>query len=132
MGWPDSTTIVDIAPTLNSLRFREQQYRERINYRPGEGFREIYLLRARYLKLLKAELVDEGGLPQSLPDAAYTDRMATKRLQHVAALLHRLSNSRRDIDVEASVWHRRREMIARYARNQTENRTVTALIGGTA
>jgi len=132
MGWPDSATVADIAPALGSLRFREQQYRERINYRPGEGFREIYLIRTRYLKSLKAELIDDGGVPQSLPDAAYTDRMAAKRLQHVAALLHRLSDSRKDLDVEASMWHRRMEMIARYARNQTESRTVTALIGGAA
>ncbi len=132
MGWPDAATVMDIAPTLDSLRFREQQYRERINYRPGEGFTEIYLVRTRYVKSLKAELIDDGSVPQALPDAAYTDRMAAKRLQHVATLLHRLSNSRRDVDVEASMWRRRREIISRYARNQTESRTVTALIGGAA
>ena len=41
MAWPDRATVMDIAPTLESLRFREQLYRERINYRPGEGFEEI-------------------------------------------------------------------------------------------
>jgi hypothetical protein len=132
MGWPDAATTNDIAPSLDSMRFREQQYRERINYRPGEGFEEIYLMRTRYLKSLQAELADDGGNPQLLHDAAYTDRMASKRLHHVAALLHRLSASRPDVDVEASMWYRRMELIRKYARSQGEIRAATALIGGTS
>jgi hypothetical protein len=77
MAWPDRATATIIAPTLDSLRFREQLYRERINYRPGEGFDEIHLTRTRYLKSLKAVMTDAGRVPTALSDAAYTDRMAT-------------------------------------------------------
>jgi hypothetical protein len=132
MGWPDRPTVTNIAPTLDSLRFREQLYRERINYRPGEGFDEIYLTRTRYLKSLKAALVDDGRAATTLSDAAYTDRMATQRLKHVATLLDRLSGSRMDPDMEASLWHRRRDMVARYARDQIDKHFGGSLISGTA
>ena len=114
MGWPDLTTVTDLAPTLDRLRFREQLYRERINYRPGEGFDEIYLARSRYLKSIKAALSDDGLSSLTLTDAAYTDRMAARRLTHSATLLHRLSGSRIDVDIEVSLWHRRRDMVTRY------------------
>lgn len=129
MAWPDLTTVTDIAPTLDSLRFREQLYRERINYRPGEGFDEIYLTRTRYLRSLKAALTDDGRAPLALSDAAYTDRIAAQRLIHVATLLHRLNGSRIDLDVEASVWDRRKDMVARYARDQADKRFGRSLIG---
>lgn len=132
MAWPDRTTVTDIAPTLNSLRFREQLYRERINYRPGEGFDEIYLTRTRYLSSLRAALMDDGRAPLTLSDAAYTDRMAVQRLKHVATLLHRLSGSRIDVDVEASLWHRRRDMVIRYARGQADKRLGGSLVSGAA
>lgn len=122
MAWPDAATVAEIAPTLHSLRFREQVYRERINYRAGDGFQEIYLTRSRYLQLLKIELMDDGRAPLTLSDAAYADRLAMQRLRHVSTLLHRLSSSRVDIDVEASVWRRRTEMVARYARDQADKR----------
>jgi hypothetical protein len=132
MAWPDRPTVTNIAPTLDSLRFREQLYRERINYRPGEGFEEIYLTRTRYLKSLKAVLVDDARAATTLSDAAYTDRMATQRLKHVATLLDRLSGSRMDPDIEASLWHRRRDMVARYARDQIDKHFGWSLISGTA
>jgi hypothetical protein len=132
MAWPDRTTVTDMAPTLDSLRFKEQLYRERINYRPGEGFNEIYLTRTRYLKSLNAALMDDGSAPLTLSDAAYTDRMAVQRLKHVATLLHRLSSSRIDIDVEASLWRRRRDMVTRYARDQADKRFGGSLISGAA
>jgi len=132
MAWPDRTTVTNIAPTLDSLRFREQLYRERINYRPGEGFNEIYLTRTRYLKSLKARLVDDGRAPTTLSDAAYTDRMATQRLKHVATLLGRLSGSRMDPDIEASLWQRRRDMVTRYARNKADKHFGESLISGAA
>lgn len=132
MAWPDRPTVIDIAPTLDGLRFREQLYRERINYRPGEGFDEIHLTRARYLKSLNAVLVDEGSAPSTLSDAAYNDRMAARRLRHVATLLDRLSGSRMDSDMEASLWHRRREMVTKYARNQADKRFGGSLISGPA
>lgn len=132
MAWPDRPTVTNIAPTLDSLRFREQIYRERINYRPGEGFDEIYLTRTRYLKSLKAVLVDDGRAATTLSDAAYTDRMATQRLKHVATLLDRLSGSRMDPDIEASLWHRRRDMVARYARDQIDKHFGGSLISGIA
>ncbi len=130
MAWPDRATVTNIAPTLDSLRFREQVYRERINYRPGEGFEEIYLTRTRYLKSLKAALMDDGRAALILSDAAYTDRMAAQRLKHVATLLHRLSGSRIDVDIEASLWHRRMDMVTRYARGHAEKRFGELLIGG--
>jgi hypothetical protein len=130
MAWPDNTTVTDLAPTLSSLRFREQLYRERINYRPGEGFDEIFLTRTRYLSSLKATLMDHGGMPTALTDAAYTDRMAARRLNHVATLLHRLSVSRIDIDVEASLWNRRRDLVARYARGVPDKRFGGILLTG--
>jgi hypothetical protein len=128
MAWPDQPTVREIAPTLDRLRFREQLYRERINYRPGEGFEEIYLTRTRYLRSLKAALMDDGCAPVALSDAAYTDRMAAQRLRHVATLLHRLTNSRIDVDVEASLWNGRRDMVTRYARDQSDERFGRSLI----
>jgi hypothetical protein len=129
MAWPDPSTVADLAPTLDSLRFREQLYRERINYRPGDGFDEIYLTRTRYLRSLKENLADDGRASLALSDAAYTDRMAAQRLKHVAALLHRLSGSRIDIDVEASLWLQRRDMVTRYARGLTDRRFGKSLTG---
>jgi hypothetical protein len=131
MGWPDRPTVINIAPTLDSLRFREQLYRERINYRPGEGFDEIHLTRTRYLKSLKAVLVDDGRAPTALSDAAYTNRMAAQRLRHVATLLDRLSGSRMDPDIEASLWHRRRNIVTRYARDQADKQFGASLISDT-
>jgi len=128
MGWPDLATVADLAPTLDRLRFREQLYRERINYRPGEGFDEIYLTPSRYLKSIKAALADEGGPSLTLTDAAYTDRMAAQRLRHLATLLHRLSGSRIDVDLEASLWHRRRDMVTRYVANTADKVFATSLI----
>jgi hypothetical protein len=117
MAWPDRSTVTDMAPTLGALRFREQLYRERINYRPGSGFDEIYLTRKRYLSVLRSVLADDGTVaPVALSDEAYTDRMATQRLKHTATLLHRLSDSRVDVGHEASRWQRRREMVDKYAR----------------
>jgi len=113
MGWPDQVTVNDLAPSLGSLRFREQVYRERINYRPGEGFDEIHLARTRYLKSLKVTLVDDGGPPAVLSDAAYTDRMAVQRLKHVATLFRRLSRLRLDVDVEVSLWNKRKDIVAK-------------------
>jgi hypothetical protein len=132
MAWPDRGTALDLAPTLASLRFREQLYRERINYRPGEGFEEISLTRPRYLESLKASLTDDGSAPTALTDAAYTDRMAARRLSHVATLLRRLSEARRDADVEASVWHRRRDIIAKYATDHVDRKFGSSLVGEVA
>jgi hypothetical protein len=128
MGWPDPATVTDLAPTLSRLRFREQLYRERINYRPGEGFEEMYLTRARYVKSIKTALSDEGGHSLTLTDAAYTDRMAAHRLRHLATLLHRLSGSRADLDMEASLWRRRSDMITKYANNQADRVFAASLI----
>jgi hypothetical protein len=130
MAWPDRATATDIAPTLDTLRFREQLDRERVNYRPGEGFDEIHLTRARYLKTLKVVLMDDGGAPLTISDAAYTDRMAAQRLKHLATLLHRLSGSRLDIHVEASLWNRRGDMVTKYARDQVDKRFGALLIRG--
>jgi hypothetical protein len=122
MGWPDRATVTDMAPTLQTLRFREQLYRERINYRPGEGFEEIHLTRSRYMQRLKVDLSDDGGSPEALSEAAYTERMANQRLKHVATLLHRLGGFRLDVDVEASLWSRRRDLVMRYAQDPSDRR----------
>ena len=131
MGWPDSATVSDLAPTLERLRFREQLFRERINYRPGEGFDEIYLSRSRYLKSINASLVDGGGSSLTLSDAAYADRMAAQRLKHVATLLHRLSDSRVDVDIEISLWRRRRDIVTRYAGSDADRAFASTLIAET-
>lgn len=128
MGWPDQVTVKDLAPTLGSLRFREQVYRERINYRPGEGFDEIHLARTRYLKSLKVALTDDGGSPVALSDVAYTDRMAAQRLKHVATLFRRLTPFRLDVDVEASLWNKRKEIVTRYAFDQDDRRIGSSVI----
>jgi hypothetical protein len=128
LAWPDAATVIALAPTLQSLRFREQLYRERINYRPGDGFEEICQKRPRYLQSLKAILKDNGSTAVQLSDAAYTDRMAAQRLTHIATLLRGLSSSRTDIDIEASCWQRRREMVPRYAQNRTDQRFCSSLM----
>jgi hypothetical protein len=128
MAWPDPTTAIGLAPTLPSLRFREQLYRERINYRPGEGFEEIYQIRSRYLRALKDTLKDDGRTAELLSDAAYTDRTASKRLRHVATLLSRLSGSRIDVDTESFYWQRRREIVARYAYSRIDQQLGASLI----
>lgn len=129
MAWPDRAAVTDIAPVLGSLRFREQLYRERINYRPGEGFDEIYLTRTRYLRSLKPLLMDAGAAPLTLSDAAYTDRIAAQRLSHLAALFHRLSGSRVDVGMEASLWQRRSDLVTRYARDPSDKRFGMSLVG---
>ena len=128
MAWPDATTALGLAPTLQSLRFREQLYRERINYRPGEGFEEIYQTQPRYLRSLKATLKDDGIEATLLSEAAYTDRTATDRLAHVATLLRRLSGSRIDVELEVSCWQRREEIVRRYARSRVDQRFGASLV----
>jgi hypothetical protein len=130
MAWPDPATVTELAPTLASLRFREQVYRERINYRPGEGFEEIHMTATRYQRNLRAVLDDDGGSPTMLSDAAYTDRMAVQRLKHVAALLDRLSESRIDADIEAAAWNRRRDIVTRSARTRADERLGSSLVSG--
>lgn len=130
MAWPDGAVVAELAPTLSTLRFREQTYRERINYRPGEGFEEIYQSRKRYLQFLRSSLKEDGAPLTALSDHAYTDRMAFRRLRHVASLLHRLSSSRTDTAVESSRWHRRREIVTRYAHDQSDRRLAGSLING--
>jgi hypothetical protein len=122
MAWPDRATVTDLAPTIGSLRYREQLYRERINYRPGEGFEEIHQTPSRYRQSLRNELTDDGKALTSLSDAAYTDRMAAHRLTHVATLLRRLSDARIDADIEASAWQRRRDIVKKYARDREDQR----------
>jgi hypothetical protein len=96
MAWPDSSTVTSLAPTHNTLQFREQLYRERINYRPGEGSKEIYLVPHRYHKYLKTEFQDAGLGYVGLTDAGYAETMAIERLRHVASLLRRLQAARQD------------------------------------
>ena len=129
MGWPDPVTVNELAPAAATLRFREQMYRERINYRPGEGFEEIYQSRSRYLRTLKEALRDDGQQPLALSDSAYTDRMAARRLGHIAKLLRRLSALRADRDFENRCWLRRSTLIEKYTRGSAEKREANSLVG---
>ena len=130
MGWPDSSTVASLAPTVNTLRFREQLYRERINYRPGEGFEEIYLAPSRYQAKLKLVFRDTGIGHAHLGDAAYAETMASERLLHVAALLSRLRRSRLDKAIEEQVWQRRRAIIGRYGATRADRQFGNGLLPG--
>jgi hypothetical protein len=54
--------------------------------------------------------------------------MAAQRLKHLATLLRRLSGSRIDTDVEVSLWHRRRDIAAKYGDNDADRVFATSLI----
>ena len=102
MAWPSVAQAAILAPAVAALRFREQELRERVNYRPGEGLEEIHLSARRYA----AHIQDVKRLDRTLPlvglsDEAYNDRLATERLLHTGRLLRRLEKSRCDPDVEA-------------------------------
>lgn len=124
MGWPDSRAVSILAPVVEQLRYREQRFRERVNYRAGEGFNEIYLSPTRYLKSMKSTFSTAGseGRLGSMEDATYNDYLARERLKHVAALLSRLRVSRIDGAIEDSLWNRRRILVERYAVTPTDKR----------
>jgi hypothetical protein len=71
--------------------------------------------------------LDEGRSSLILSDASYTDRMAAQRLKHLATLLHRLSLSRIYTDIEVSLWHRRRDIAAKYGGNDADRVFATSL-----
>lgn len=98
MGWPDPSVVALLSPSVAQLRFREQRFREKVNYRVGEGFDEIYLTSARYLKFVKTTRGPKaaGVSVSSMGDAAYNDHLAEERLKHVSSLLIRLRQSRMD------------------------------------
>lgn len=130
MGWPDSSTVASLAPTVNTMRFREQLYRERINYRPGEGFEEIYLAPSRYQAILRQTFRDPGLGYAQLEDAAYAETMASERLLHVATLLGRLRRSRIDREMEEHVWQGRRTIIGRYGATRADRQFGNGLLPG--
>ncbi|MGA3042020.1 MAG: hypothetical protein ABSF54_14640 [Bryobacteraceae bacterium] len=128
MAWPDSNIVTNLAPTHAALQFREQLYRERINYRPGEGFQEIYLVPPRYRKYLKMEFQDTGLGYIGLTDAGYAETMAIERLRHVAALLRRLKTIRQDKSIEQHAWENRRAIVERYSSTTADIRSATDLL----
>jgi len=123
MAWPDSSAVTGLAPTHSTLQFREQLYRERINYRPGEGFEEIYLAPPRYRKYLKTEFQDAGLGYVGLTDAGYAETMAIERLRHVAALLRRLQTARQDKSIEQHAWENRNAIVERYSSTTADRRS---------
>jgi hypothetical protein len=128
MAWPDPNTVTGLAPTHNTLQFREQLYRERINYRPGEGFEEIYLVPPRYRKYLKIEFQDAGLGYAGLTDAGYAETMAIERLRHVAALLRRLQTARQDKLIEQNAWESRKAIVERYSSTTADRRSAVDVI----
>ncbi len=129
MAWPDPNAVTSLAPTHNTLQFREQLYRERINYRPGEGFEEIYLVPPRYRKHLKMEFQDAGLGHIGLTDAGYAEAMAIERLRHVVSLLRRLQTARQDKPIEQHAWENRLAIVERYASTTADRRSTMDLLG---
>jgi len=128
MAWPDPSTVASLAPTHHTLQFREQLYRERINYRSGEGFEEIYMAPARYRKHSKIEFQDKGSGYAGLTDAAYAESMAIERLRHVAALLIRLQTARHDKLIEQHAWNNRQAIVERYSSTTADRRSAMELL----
>ncbi|HWZ42572.1 MAG TPA: hypothetical protein VNW97_03810 [Candidatus Saccharimonadales bacterium] len=128
MAWPDSNTASVLSPSVAALRFREQEYRERINYKPGEGFEEIYLAPSRYSNQMKTLFRDTGVGQAQLSDAIYTDVMAGERLKHVAALLRRIGEQRPDQAIEATSWSARKVIVERYAATRSDRKLGESLI----
>jgi hypothetical protein len=124
MGWPDSSSVALLSPSVGQLRFREQNFRERVNYRAGEGFSEIYLTPTRYLKLIKGTRSSDvaGVSATSMSDEAYNYHMAEERLKHVSSLLLRLRKSRTDTAIEDTFWERRHLLADRYATTRIDKR----------
>jgi hypothetical protein len=133
MGWPDSTIVSLLSPTVSKLRFREQLFRERVNYRAGEGFAEIYVSATRYSKMLRTslELAGSGHDTNSMDDAAYNEHLARERLKHLATLLHRLRAARKDSAIESSFWERRGMLVERYAATPGDKQYAFDILGGT-
>jgi hypothetical protein len=128
MGWPDATSVATLAPIVKSLQFRVQLYRERINYRPGDGFEEIYLGPSRYQAHLKSTFHDPGLGYALLADAAHAEAMARERLSHVASLLRRLFESRLDKAAEEQIWQARRALVERYGTTRSDRRFGNSLM----
>lgn len=63
MGWPSAAEVGLLAPVVAALQFKEQELRERVNYRPGEGFKEIHLSGRRYADHIQ----DVRRLDRNLP-----------------------------------------------------------------
>lgn len=122
MGWPDQTICNTLAPSAGSLRFREQGFRDRMNYRAGEGFLERNVGHARYWRDVRTSLLTAAPNPEQWPDEAYGDHVALLRLGHVAMLLRRLRAARLDSHREEEVWAARRLLVERYASDAADRK----------
>ena len=131
MAWPSYTEVALLAPTTTGLQYREQDFRERVNYRPGEGFAEIHFSAARYRDTVQDVRTIDRSLPvEPLSDDAYNDRLARERLGHVARLMKRLEEHRVDPDIEAHRWRQRDALVERYGASATERRFARAILAG--
>jgi len=131
MAWPSPAEVMLLAPIALGLQYREQDFRERVNYRPGEGFAEIYLSAARYRDVVHGVRTVDRSLPIGpLGDDAYNDRLAAERLGHVARLMRRLEEHRVDPDIEVQRWRQRDALVERYGASVTERRFARALLAG--
>lgn len=122
MGWPDTSSVALLSPSVVQLQFREQQFRERINYRAGEGFDEIYLTSSKYTSTIRASNRPSMLGSTVTSDQIYNDHLARERLRHVGSLLNRLRDLRRDTAIEDTAWERRRALVGRYASNPVDRR----------
>ncbi|HXD34670.1 MAG TPA: hypothetical protein VN643_26350 [Pyrinomonadaceae bacterium] len=129
MGWPDAATVVVLSPTIIQLKFREQLFRERINYRAGEGFDEIYLTPVRYARSIRPSNRPTVSAGTATSDAIYNDHLARERLRHVGSLLVRLRNLRIDTAIEETAWERRRSLVARFASNPVDRKFAREILG---
>ncbi len=119
MGWPDHATASRLAPTATANRFREQRFRERTNYRPGDGFLEVSAGDREYRQKLLAAPSE---------DADYNESMAAARIEHLGTLFRALRTSRADADSERESITVRRALIARYASKQKDRQFAQSVI----
>lgn len=130
MAWPDPATAMMLAPTVEALRFREQKFREKVNYRIGEGFKEMYLSPAKLTRELERllKIGDRGKPVEGLDDEEYNDRLAVERLAHLGQLLGRLRAARNDPVIELERQRLRMQLVNRYADGPTERTFALSLL----
>jgi hypothetical protein len=130
MSWPDSESARILAPTVEALRFREQRFREKVNYRLGEGFREIYLSPTRLSRELRRLLAigDTDKPIEGLDDEEYSDRLAAERLIHLGNLFRRVRIARPDPEFEEDRRRLRAQIVERYGDGQNDRRFGLSII----
>ncbi len=129
MGWPDRAAVSLLAPSVTTLRYREQALRERVNYNAADGFKELYQSPQDYASHMKwAASLDLTCTVAGLHDDAYNDRLAAERLDHVSKLLRGIGRHRGDQAVEATRWKQREELVRRFATCQRDARFANRIV----